>query len=268
MLALRDLQTAFRRAVLDGNEHASGVIISEIADGDLPASERLAVYRNNVLAQLTEGLRETFPAVCRLVDERFFSYAAHEFIAACPPDRPSLNEYGRAFPDFLADFPPCRELVYLADVARFEWLMNVAAHAPDAVPVSPECLSERPPEDAVRLGFALDPSYGYLASPFPIDRIWRANRTGGCNEAMIDLGLGGVRVEVSRQGGDVVFRALDEPTFAFRQALARGAPLGAALEQAFAADAEFAASDALAALFQEGAVVAVTQSSSTEEHAS
>jgi hypothetical protein len=118
MPTLPELQTAFRVALLEGDKHASALMEAEIESGDLSASERLAVYRNNVFAALSDALRETFPVVCRLVDERFFAYAAHEFIAAHPPSRPALFEYGGAFPDFLAGFPPCRELAYLPDVAR------------------------------------------------------------------------------------------------------------------------------------------------------
>jgi hypothetical protein len=192
------------------------------------------------------------------VDERFFSYAAHEFIAGHPPGRPSLTEYGGEFADFLATFPPVCEFAYLADVARFEWLMSRAAHATDAEAASVDALAQVAPEGAERLMFRLNPSLGYLASPFPVDAIWRANRSCDSGDAVIDLASGGVRLEVSRRDGDVVFRTLDEAAFAFRQALATDAPLGAALTRAFAIDPEFSASDALGALFAEGAIVAVT----------
>ena len=262
MLALRDLQTAFRQALLEDDKTAVAALGAEIADGELSASERLAVYRNNIFASLTDALRETFPVICRLVDERFFSYAAHEFIASHPPQRPSLAEYGGAFPDFLAAFPPCRELAYLADVARLEWLMNLAAHAAETDPVSPDSLASIGADDAAHLVLTLRDSYGYVSSPWPVDRIWRANRPGSGDERPVNLAAGGAHLEVSRQGEDVVFRALDAAAFAFRQALAESAPLGEAISRAIALEPEFAAGNALAALFAEGAVTAVTLSSS------
>jgi hypothetical protein len=264
MLPLRDLQTVFRLALVGDDPSARDTLRDLIADGEPAADARIDVYRNNVFASLTDALKETFPAVCRLVDERFFSYAAHEFIANRPPRRPSLMEYGSAFPDFLAEFPACRELHYLADVARFEWLMNVAAHAPDAAPASLEALASIAPDDAARLLFRLHPSYHYLASPFPIDAIWRANRSCAGGDAAIDLDAGGVRLEVSREGGDVVFRKLDEPVFAFRQALAGGALLGEALERTLSIDPEFSATEPLMTLFAEGAVATVTLPALTE----
>ena len=190
MLALRDLQRAFREALLEDNERAIDAMATEISDGGMSARERLAIYRNNVFASLTDVLKETFPAVVRIVDERFFSYAAHEFIAQHPPAKASLLEYGGEFADFLEAFPPARELAYLADVARFEWLMNTAAHATDAEPASVDALAQVSPENAERLMFRLDSSVGYLASPFPVDTIWRANRSCDSGDAVIDLASG------------------------------------------------------------------------------
>lgn len=265
MLALRDLQTAFRNAILDGDGAAMYALGAEIAGGDLAADDRIAIYRNNVFASLTDALKETFPVVCRLVDERFFSYAAHEFIANHPPARPSLVEYGRGFPNFLAGFPPCRELAYLPDVARFEWLMNAAAYAADAEPVSTESLSGVTPEHASLLVFGLHPSYGYLASRFPVDTIWRSNRPCDAEGEVVNLDSGGALLEVSRQGGDVVFRKLNPATFAFREALFQGDCVGMALERAFAIEPQFPAADALGALFGEGAVAAVTLPPAVEQ---
>src|SRR6266699_3924117 len=54
MLALRDLQTAFRQALLEDDKTAAAALGAEIADGELSASERLAVYRNNIFTSLTD----------------------------------------------------------------------------------------------------------------------------------------------------------------------------------------------------------------------
>lgn len=259
MLALPELQSAFRRAILECEDSAVGFMDAEIASDKLSAGERLAVYRNNVFAALTDALRETFPVVLRLVDERFFSYAAHQFIRAHPPSVPALAEYGGMFPDFLATFPPCRDLVYLPDVARLEWLLNVVAMAPDEPPLAADALAAIEPDQAAKLGFRLQPTYRYLASPSPIDRIWRANQENAPEET-IDLGAGAVWIEVSRRGEAVVFRRMKDAEFAFRNALSDGSPLGEALERALAADDDFPARDSLMAIFHEGVVVGLTQS--------
>ncbi len=252
MPALRELQEDFRRALLEG---AADAVAALIETGDLSAEERLDVHRNNLFASLTAALRDTFPAVCRLVDERFFAYAAHEFIRLRPPARAVLADYGADFPAFLADFPPCRELAWLADVARLEWLMAHAARAAEAEPLGAAALAGVAPEDTPRLGLWLHPALGYLASPFPVDRIWRANRPEG-DAAAVDLDAGGVRLELGRRGGEVVMRPLGQASFAFRQALAQGAALEAAAARALIVEPAFDLARALGDLFRDGAVVA------------
>ena len=115
MLTVRGLQQGFRRALLDGDDAA----ITSLIDGDsAQARGRIAIHRNNVLASLTRALADTFPVTCRLVDDRFFAYAADEFIRARPPTRACLADYGAEFPGFLGDFGACRTLAWLPDVAR------------------------------------------------------------------------------------------------------------------------------------------------------
>lgn len=255
MLALREVQAAFRRALLEQDD---GAFAALVADGGVAVADRLAVHRNNLRISLTDALRDTFPVVCRLVDERFFAYAAHEFVTAHPPRRACLAEYGEDFAGFLTDFPPCRALTYLPDVARLEWLLNVAAHAADAAPLPPSSLAVVAAADTPRLVFRLAPSLGLLASPWPVDRIWRLNQPGVDSDEVIDVGAGGVHLEVARQGGGVVLRALAAASFAFRQAIAGGARLATAAATALAADAQFDLAAAIAELFREGVVVAFT----------
>jgi hypothetical protein len=256
----------FGQALLTDSEAARNALEREVASSALAPRERLAVYRNNVLASLTEALRETFPVVCRLVGEPFFAFAAREFIAVHPPSCPELSAYGGAFPDFLAAFPPCRELVYLADTARLEWLMNVALYAGDVACVSASCLSGTAPEEAARLTFRFHPASGYLASAWPIDQIWLANQPEATDER-VDLDAGGVRLEVSRSDHGVAFRTLEGAEFAFRKSLAGGAPLGIALEDVIASHSDFPVSQALAAVFEASLVVAVSLPPFIEEHA-
>jgi hypothetical protein len=255
MPTLPEVQAAFRRALLGG---AEGDLAALVVEDGLAAGERLAVYRNTLEWTLTDALRDSFPVVCRLVDARFFAYAAHSFLRCHPPECPSLAEYGARFPDFLAAFPPCRHLFYLPDVARFEWLMNAAAHATDAAALPAAVLAGMTAAEASRLIFRLHPALGYLASSWPVDRIWRVNQPHAAGDDAVDLGAGGVHLEVGREGRDVVFRVLDHATFVFRDAIARGAVLEAAIEAALAIDARFDLGVALAGLFAQGAVVAVS----------
>jgi hypothetical protein len=249
-LPLREVQAVMRGALLDGEMSA----LVPLIEARVLAQAQIAIYRNNVFASLTEVLRGTFPAICRLVDDRFFAYAAHEFIRRRPPQRPCLAEYGAEFADFLAGFPPCGELPYIADVARLEWLLSAATTAGDAPSLAPAALAGIAPEQTPRLMLRFDPSLGFLASPWPIDRIWEANRPGGDNDMAIELAAGGVHLEIRRRDGAVVFQSLDRATFAFRQALGEGETLETASDRALAVNSGFNLAAAFADLFREAVV--------------
>src|SRR6266436_6402651 len=70
---LREVEAAFSRALLGGDERLAP---AEVLGDDLAPGARLQIYRHHVFTTLTAGLRATYPVVCRLVDERFFGYAA------------------------------------------------------------------------------------------------------------------------------------------------------------------------------------------------
>lgn len=253
MPALREVQDAFRVALLGGSAEPA---LALLADDEPGRSARFAIYRNNVAVSLADALAAIFPAVQRLVDPRFFAYAAHEFIAARPPTRACLAEYGGDFGDFLAAFPACRDLAWLADVARLEWLVNRAANAPESRRAEPQDLAGFAPQDAPRLVFVLEPSLGYLESPWPVERIWRENRAGEGGAA--DLAEGGVRLEIGRGGDGVFLSQLDAGSFLFRRALGAGLDLEAAASRAIEAAPDFALDQALAELFRRGAVAGIS----------
>ena len=247
------MQRAFRGALLDGAaEHAD----LAIAEDGLSVEARLAIYRHHVLASLTAVLESAYPVVCRLVDRRFFAYAADAFIRRHPPAGPCLFEYGGALPEFLAEFPACRHLAYLADVARFEWAMHVAAHAEDAVPLAPAALEGLDRARVGELRFDFDPSLSLLSSRWPIDRIWHANQDGA--DATVDLDAGGVCLEVRRRDDVVVFRALSAADYTFRRALRDGACLAPAAERTLDVDETFDLPGALGALVRDGVLTGAT----------
>lgn len=254
MPSLREIESEMRLALLGGDD---GPARTRVRGDGLEPAARLAIYRHHVVTTLTAALQATFPVVCRLVDERFFAYAADRYIQVEPPSGPCLFEYGAGFADFLAEFPACRSLPYLADVARLEWAMQRALHAPDAIPLPIRAMQGVAPDLAASLTLTIDPSVTLLSSRYPVDRIWRANQADEPEPTVVDLASGGARLEIRRCGDDVVFRALDPAAFAFRHALGRGADLAAATADALAADPVFDLGPALTALFADGLPIAL-----------
>ena len=141
MSMLLELQMRLRRAVLGGD---TAEIVAAIQGDGLDPAARVGIYRHHAFATLGDALQSTFPVVCRLVDKRFFAYAAHEYLREHPPHSRCLVEYGADFADFLAGFAPCEKLRYLADVARFEWALNIAATVREATSLQAEALAAVP----------------------------------------------------------------------------------------------------------------------------
>ena len=259
MSMLHELQMQLRRAVLGGD--IAEIVAAVRGDGLDPAA-RVGVYRNHAFATLGHALQTTFPVVCRLVDKRFFAYAAHEYLREHPPHSRCLVEYGADFADFLARFTPCEKLPYLADVARFEWALNIAATVREAMPLQTETLAAIPPGKAAYVALRLHPSLSYFASSWPIDAIWQANQAD--EVPTVDLASGGASLEIRRAGETVSWRRLDTGTFAFRTALADGLVLAAAMSAATLKDPAFDLTAALRHVFAEGLAVGFVISSEQE----
>jgi hypothetical protein len=254
MLKLPDLQSDIGRAILE--EEIEDIIAAIPGDG-LSAASRLRIYRNHFLVTLTDALKVVFPVVHRLVDERFFAYAAHEFLREHPPSSRCLGEFGGAFPDFLAGFPPCAGLPYLGDVATLEWARSRAMQEDDPAPIAPSDLTDVTQDDRPRLQLALHPSLFLLRSSWSIDRIWAANQKdadGEIAEGITDP----VTLAVHRAGAGILHRRLFAADFAFLQSLAAGGSLWKATELALDADPQFNLVLALRNLFQAGLVVGLS----------
>ena len=254
MPSLRELESSFGRGLLGEPDAA---LLDLIAPDGLTSDARLRIYRNHVLVTLTDALIATYPVVCRLVDERFFRYAADQYIRAHPPAVPCLFEYGESFAAFLATFGPCQHLEYLPDVARLEWAINFADHADDAVAIDATRLGEVPTDRIGSVTLALHPSVSFLSSRWPIDRIWRANQPDADPDATVNLDAGGAQLEIRRVGEDVVFRSLDDATYAFRTALACGESLELAVAAAHSADLDVDLALTMQQLLADGIVTSI-----------
>jgi hypothetical protein len=254
MSELAQLQTAFTRALLHGE---TAVAAAVLGDGLVPEA-RLALYRHHVVSTLTEVLQAAYPVVCRLVDARFFAYAAAEYIRQQPPNGPCLFEYGATFASFLADFPPCHSLSYLPDVARLEWALHTVWEAEDAEPLALACLQQFAPEELGRLTFAFAPAVSYLESPWPIGRIWQVNQPDADPNDTVSLDAGGAHLEIQRLADEAVFHQLEPGTFAWRSALAAGQCLQEAFAAACMVAPQFCLTTALQTLFADGLIVHVS----------
>src|ERR1700739_142217 len=89
MSLLLELQMRLRRAVLGGD---TAEIVAAIQGDGLDPAARVGIYRHHAFATLGDACQPPSPVVCRLVDKRFFGYAAHESLREPPPHSRCLVE--------------------------------------------------------------------------------------------------------------------------------------------------------------------------------
>jgi hypothetical protein len=252
-MRLNDLQRAMRERVLDRSPDRLDATLLDRVDGHgLTPAQRLQVYRNNCLISLTEALKATYPVLHRLVGDGFFRTAAVAFIQAHPPLEPRLCAYGAGFAAFLESYPPAATLVYLPDVARLEWALNAAWHAADANALTPSELAQAAESETP---LRLHPACQLLESPWPIERIWRANQPDGDADTLIDLDQGGGHLLIYRQAFDVAMAAITRGEFVMLQRFVRGATIESAATDGIAADPSFDVAEGLAAALVRGCLL-------------
>jgi hypothetical protein len=243
--SLLDLQRAMRLSLVRREDRDAAAHV--LADGIDPAA-RLGVYRNTFASVLTRALRLSYPAVERLVGAEFFEGAVRAFIEEQPPRSTCLDDYGAGIADFLACFAPAASLEYLPDVARLEWAVNRALHAPDAKPLDTARLVALTEDEQARVRFAPHPSASLVRAGHPVDAIWRAvlDRDDAALAA-IDPAKGPVWLLVNRAATGVEVSRLGEGAWHFTAELFAGRPLHQALEEAPCAEAQALLAEHLAA---------------------
>lgn len=255
MLTLHELQARLAAAVIDGDTSAVAGSIIDDAPG---AAARLGIYVNHFRVTLIDALAATFPIVQQLVGDPFFQTAARRYLRAVPPGHPCLFEYGGGFPAFLERLPEAGSLAYLGDVARLEWAINEAWHAPDAPLVDAEAAAELIATGFADLSLRLHPSCRLIASPFAVDRIWQVHQNACSERETVDLDEGGVRLLVHRRKDEVGWIDLSPTDFVFLDSLIMSGNLQKALTLARAFDHGFNPMALFAALIEGGLVSSIS----------
>lgn len=195
--------------------------------GDQDA-RRFEVYRVSHEANLAGALRDTYPIINRLVGEDFFKQAARAYLHAHPSRNADIHAFGMMFPAYLSGLETVKHLVYLADVARLEWLAHEAFHAAHAEAIDMARLADLPPESWT--GLDLLPSVRMMHSEYPVHRIWQVNQENWAGDASVNLDEGGVHLSVFRDGLEIALLPLEAGAYALANAMHESGNLGDAIE--------------------------------------
>jgi hypothetical protein len=250
---LADFQARMRGAIIDGE---LARLAPALVGGRDPVA-RFAIHRRHYEASLVRALVEKFPAVVWLVGSPFVTEAAREFVRRCPPRTPCIAEYGEAFPAFVARRPGAERLAWLRAVGDLEWLLGRAAIAVERAPLGVEAFTTFDGERLADCTLTLQPGLGYLSAAWPVDELVKLFLSDAAPESYA-LDAEDVFLEVRGTRGAFSIARLNAGTFAFRKRLAAGAAIGAAAEEAIAADPAFDPGGAVAGLIAGGLATAIT----------
>jgi hypothetical protein len=170
-IPLRVLQVDMQRHLL-GEE--SGVTAAIVDAPPLPATERLAIYRNAYQVRLIDALHETYPVLHGLLGDEAWVELGQAYVAAHPSVFRSIRWYGRELADYLAACSPYNEAPILAEVALLEWTLAEVFDSPDALSLPRSALSAVEPSAWGSLTLEFHPSLRRLAFSWNTAAVWKA----------------------------------------------------------------------------------------------
>jgi hypothetical protein len=252
MLSLAETQARLSAAILNGDAAA----IAPLLVGGRDPQARLAIHQRHYEASLVKALTTKFPATVWLIGDALFTAATRAYVHRHPPAAPCIAEYAEDFPGFIGDWPGIDRAPYLGAVAQADWLLGQAALAVDGPPVSIQALAAVEPDKLPDIRLSPQPGLKYMQAGWPVDELVKLHLDDNAPERYV-LDPEEVWLEIRGTRGAFSLSRLEEPAYFFRRAVKSGSTIGAAAEEALAADPAFDAGGALASLFASGLVTSV-----------
>lgn len=226
-------QQAFGAALFDAAHDDAALALTKGEGG----KGRLAIYRGNLSAGWEKSLAAAYPVLRQMVGEDFFGGLARAYGKAFPSRDPDLNQFGRELARFLAQFEPAAEFPYLPALAQLEWAVHRAYYAPDAPVLTVGELGRLAPAEMESARLALHPAVSLHASEWASAQLWLAHQGDG-GVFPDEVGAASCAL-VARPGWHGVVVPVSAAAHAALAVLRDGGTFGAALDAAYALDADF-----------------------------
>jgi len=174
---LKEMQRNFIQDCLSPDFSQENILMKgDINTDKISAYGSMEIYRESAIGNLHTVLQLTYPVVEKLVGEEFFEYMCRKYIVQNWPETGNMDDYGKEFSEFIANFEPAKDLIYLEDIAKLEWLFHETSIANDAPTIDQDAMSAVTPEKYYNLYLHIHPSVKFMQSRFPINKIWEMNQ--------------------------------------------------------------------------------------------
>lgn len=200
-------------APLDGSWFAGGPV--------LRPADQITVYRDQYRMRLGDAFLEEVPGWCALVDEQEQERVVAAYLAAHPSRTWTLNRVADAFADWLEQQGAP---VVQVEMARLDRAVQRGFEAAEGRPLRPEDLATLPP-------LRLQPHVSLLRLTRDVHRARSAISSGA---ALPEISEGDFPLVVFRRGLRMRHWELPLGAWALLDGIARGLPVGAAIERAHA----------------------------------
>jgi len=253
---LAQLQNNFIDDCLSGPLTADNTLMAnEIDTQFISAPGLMGIYQHSAIANITNALSLSYPVIEKLVGQGFFKTMCREYILKNWPESGNMDDYGGSFAKFLVEFEQVKQLSYLDDVARFEWLFHQSSLADDSCDFDWSTLAKVAEADILKLNFLLSPSVKIIHCNVPVDKIWQMNQPNAQeeNELIIELD-NETFIVLFRQGLKTEMMAIVESEFVLLQSFEAGQRFEAAIERAKVVDANISIDSCLQKYIQLGLI--------------
>ncbi|HVU05527.1 MAG TPA: DNA-binding domain-containing protein [Polyangiaceae bacterium] len=186
--SLEGMEAWLVRAIT-GPESEASRAPSYLTDGPrMNARERLEVYRSGYRARLVECLEDDYRAFSAVVGHEAFHALAEGYIEKFPSSSPSLNYFGRRFPEYVRGvevpgFPG--KGAFFSELAALEWAIVEVIHAETPPPLDGNALRSLKPEDFATAHFEPSEAVRLLRFEHPVNPFFQARWANGDESATV-----------------------------------------------------------------------------------
>lgn len=168
-MKLNEAQNLFKRNMLAPQVDPQTILNLKPA-GSISLSQAFEIYHRSYITRLTEKLKKTFTAVHWVLGNDLFEKVCKRFIESQPSVSYNLLTYGKNFPEFLQIYPSTRHILFLGDLARFEWVYEEIFHCAytESMPVEKIFASLH----TIDFKIQFKESMAIFKSPYAIYEIW------------------------------------------------------------------------------------------------